>query len=258
MSLLKILAAREPRDRGFRATIPDDWLQGRTAYGGLSAALAYEAAKDADADLPPLRSAQVSFIGPLAGPVTVMAKMQRRGKNAVFVAAEVHGESGLGLAATFVFMRAMDSHVQLTEGGGAPISSPPGPARPVEQEGAPGFLHHFDIAQVDDWPDRSRADTLRWFRPRDREGMDPMTEMMLVGDGLPPAAMALMTKPAPISSLTWIYNILTPTPASEDGWWLLRATSDHIENGCTSQDMSVWNADGSLVARGMQSIALFG
>ncbi|MGB3722210.1 MAG: thioesterase family protein [Pacificimonas sp.] len=258
MSLPQILSQRDAVPGGFRATITDSWLQGRTAYGGLSAALAYEAARVADTDLPPLRSAQVSFVGPLAGPVTVTAKTLRRGRNAAFVAAEVTGEHGLGLAATFVFMRAMDSHVELTGGSGPPISSGPGPARPVEQAMVPDFLHNFDIAQVDDWPERSAADTLRWFRAKDRETLDPMTEMMLIGDGLPPAAMALMTKAVPLSSLTWIYNILTPEPVSADGWWLLRATSDHIEHGCTSQDMSVWNMDGALSARGMQSIALFG
>ncbi|MBV7257297.1 thioesterase family protein [Pacificimonas sp. WHA3] len=258
MSLPRILAGREPVKGGYRAVIPDAWLQGRTAYGGLSAAMAYAAARDADADLPPLRSAQVSFIGPLAGPVTVTAAVKRRGKNAAFVTAEIHGENGLGLAATFVFMREMKSHVELTGGTAAPISSPPGPARPVEHATAPRFLHNFDIAQVDDWPDRGSADVLRWFRTKDRDGLDPMTEMMLIGDGLPPAAMALMTKPVPVSSLTWIYNLLTPAPVSADGWWLLRATSDHIEHGCTNQDIMVWNADGALVARGMQSIALFG
>ena len=39
--------------------LPDDWLQGRTAYGGLSAALSLAAARAADPGLPPLRTAQV-------------------------------------------------------------------------------------------------------------------------------------------------------------------------------------------------------
>ena len=32
----EILAAATPIEGGFRAEIPSDWLQGRTAYGGLS------------------------------------------------------------------------------------------------------------------------------------------------------------------------------------------------------------------------------
>ena len=41
----------------FAITLPPDWLQGRTAYGGLSAALCVQAALRAHPDLPPLRSA---------------------------------------------------------------------------------------------------------------------------------------------------------------------------------------------------------
>ena len=43
MSLPEILAAARPTDDGFRAEIPETWMQGRTSYGGLSAALAYSA-----------------------------------------------------------------------------------------------------------------------------------------------------------------------------------------------------------------------
>ena len=38
-----ILAAATPVEGGFRAEIPADWLQGRTAYGGLSSALLFAA-----------------------------------------------------------------------------------------------------------------------------------------------------------------------------------------------------------------------
>ncbi len=73
MSLPEILAAARPIDGGFAATIPADWMQGRTTYGGLSAALALVAAQQLADDLPPLRSATVNFVGPLAGDVEVRA-----------------------------------------------------------------------------------------------------------------------------------------------------------------------------------------
>ncbi|MGB7406167.1 MAG: thioesterase family protein [Pacificimonas sp.] len=258
MNIAEILAARDPVDGGFRTTIPDNWLQGRTAYGGLSAALAYEAARVADEDLPPLRSAQVSFVGPLSGPVTVTAKVERRGKNAAFVSARVTSELGLGLSCMFVFMRAMESHIEVVEQ--ALDVTPPEEAADMdaifESGQAPGFLINFETGPFDFA--EQKADIVRWLRAKHRQTLDPMTELMLIGDGLPPAAMSLMQKAVPISSITWIYNILTPTPQIGSGWFRLRASSDHIEHGTTSQDMSVWTEDGQLVARGMQSIALFG
>ena len=62
----------------------------------------------------------------------------------------------------------------------------------------------------------------------------------------------------PLSSLTWIVNLLTATPTTRDGWWLLHAESLHAVGGGSSQTMTLWNADGEAVAQGMQSVAIFG
>ena len=53
-SLKQILDTLEPQSDGigWRGTIPDDWLQGRTSYGGLSAAMALHCALQSDTDLP--------------------------------------------------------------------------------------------------------------------------------------------------------------------------------------------------------------
>jgi len=90
------------------------------------------------------------------------------------------------------------------------------------------------------------------------DGLDPMVHVLAVADALPPAAFKLLEqRQAPISSLTWIVNLLTPTPITTDGWWLLSATSDYAKNGCSSQSMMIWNADGQPIAQGMQSVAIF-
>ena len=50
-------------------TIPETWKQGRTAYGGLTAALCLQAAMPLAGGLP-VRAAQVAFVGPVNGTVT--------------------------------------------------------------------------------------------------------------------------------------------------------------------------------------------
>ena len=114
VALQGILAALEADGEGgsWRATIPESWLQGRTSYGGLSAAIALHCAMRSEPDLPPLRSAQVSFVGPLAGEVAIATTLLRRGKNAAFVQADVTGNARLGARCTFVFMRAIDSELR--------------------------------------------------------------------------------------------------------------------------------------------------
>jgi len=50
---------------GYRFDIPDNWRQGRTAYGGLTAGLSLAAVQREFTDLPPLRSLMINFIGPI-------------------------------------------------------------------------------------------------------------------------------------------------------------------------------------------------
>jgi acyl-CoA thioesterase len=50
-------------DQSSRVTVPEDWMQGRTTYGGLTAALCLKAALPLAGDRP-LRSAQIAFVGP--------------------------------------------------------------------------------------------------------------------------------------------------------------------------------------------------
>src|SRR5271165_3551282 len=83
----------------FTTTVPDDWLQGRTLYGGLSAALCVEAAARTFSELPPLRSAQFSFVGPASGAVRLVPSILRKGKSTVFVAVDLIGEAGLATRA---------------------------------------------------------------------------------------------------------------------------------------------------------------
>lgn len=99
----QILAAITRMADGFVVPISDDWRQGRTAYGGLSAALCVECAMRSIPDLPPLRSAQFSFVGPAQGELRIVTSLLRRGKTVAFVAADVSGESGLAVRATLSF-----------------------------------------------------------------------------------------------------------------------------------------------------------
>ena len=84
-------------------TIGDDWLQGRTIYGGLVAALCLDAAQREYADLAPLRSAQISFVGPAKGNVRIRPTLLRKGKSAAFVGVELEGDAGLATRATMCF-----------------------------------------------------------------------------------------------------------------------------------------------------------
>jgi hypothetical protein len=254
------MAARAPTSDGFTLAIPQTWHQGRTAYGGFSAALALQAAVQIGGEgLPPLRSAMVSFVGPLAGAVAVSARPLRVGRNAHWFSTEIASEAGIGLTAGFVFMRAGESSLALNA-----CPAPEG-LIPVDQalpfaggEFGPEFLrHHFEVRFALPRGAAKRPEICWWVRPRNRDGLTPMTALLLSADALPPGVLPLLSPRARVSSMTWQVNLLSPAPATRGGWWLLRSTGDYAEHGCSSQHMAIWNADGEAVASGMQAIALF-
>ncbi len=252
MSLPDLLAAATFDGAHLNAAIGDHWLQGRTAYGGLSAAIALAAVKAHYGDLPPLRSAQIAFVGPLAGSVHATPHLLRRGKNSAFVACDVTSADGVGLRALFLFMAARASTIAYGSLP-APVTDAPETNLVDPEKMPPGFLANFDMAH---WIRRD-AGYVRWARLRDRAALDPEVELLVIADALPPAAMALAPQWGPFSTTSWQLNLVTNQVRTTDGWWLLDADTHYAGDGASSQSMTIWNRSGSPIATATQSVALF-
>jgi acyl-CoA thioesterase len=255
-----LLAAARETDEGFRLDIPESWHQGRTGYGGFSAALALAAAQRVGGDLPALRSAQVAFVGPLYGEVEARARVLRRGKNATWLAVELLRGSEVGLTATFAFMGPVESTLHLNDSAPPPELIALDEAAELRPGGfAPVFLrNHFDVRHALPRREEKRPEMCWWVRPKEHAALDPALAALLSADGVPPAVMPLMNPGVMVSTMTWQVNMLTPAPATRDGWWLLRSVGTYAEAGCSSQQMQMWNADGAPILSAMQSVALFG
>jgi Thioesterase-like superfamily len=256
MTLPEILAQLQSGTDSHRLTIPSTWHQGRTAYGGLSATLAYQAASLAADDLPPLLSGQVAFSGPLAGEVELRTQVLRRGRNSAFIKSEIVKGDEVGLSCTFVFMARRESHVAY-EGVTRP-DFPPVPAEGATRSGPPEFFtHNMDYPEKRLVLGQDKARLANWHRLKDRKGLDAAAELICIGDALPPSTMGLMQKEGMISSINWQFNLLTDAPATDNGWWFLESETHHAAHGASSQFMTVWNSNREPVMTGMQSVALF-
>ena len=242
MSLAAILSGYE---------ISESWLQGRTAYGGASAAVALHAVKAAIPDLPPLRSAQIAFVGPLAGQLDASPILLRRGKNSAFVGCDVTCEEGVGLRALFLFMASRPSSINFVDLAAPAVEL--GTFRADPERLPQGFLRNFEMT---DWQ-FGNGTVQRWIRLNERDNLDPEIELLAIADGLPPAAMTLAKGWGPISTTTWQLNLVTDAPTTTDGWWLLEAKTLQAAHGSSSQTMTIWNRNGEPVATATQSVALF-
>lgn len=247
-------------DGAYSLTIPESWMQGRTTYGGLSAAICFETTERSFPDLPPLRSAMVSFIGPAGGAVKGKASLLRQGKSVSFVEADVIGEKGVATRTVFAFGSSRASAFDAIYAP-APTLRSPDEYEPYMGEGlGPSFASHFDTRLVSGGRPLSGSkehDHFIWVRHKDPTAQG-LAALLALADMPPPAVMPMFTEYAPISSMTWMINILNDAPKTEDGWWLLESRAENASNGYSSQDMLIWNSSGELVVAGRQSIAIFG
>ena len=257
VSFAEVIGAAQKGQGTLKLQVPSDWRQGRTAYGGFTAAVACQAALQLGQAPPPLRSALISFIGPVSGEIEARAEILRQGRSSLFVKTDVFSNEALAFSANYVFMSNRDSVVDFPAEP-APIAPPPGEAVTWDRKDEPAFARQFDFKHA---LERSeiRAPRFRtWTRLKHREGVATPCELLLLADALPPAALNLLRPPAPVSSVTWMLNILTATPSSPDGWWLLDSSAQEARHGLSSQSMGLWSSAGEAVALGMQSAALFG
>ena len=242
-------------------SLPPDWLQGRTAYGGITAATSLVAARQVAGDTAgPLRSAQIGFVGPGQGHLGFRAQLLRGGRSVSSVGVDVSAEAGMAARSLFVFGHPRPSVIAHD------FSQPPGVRgpesyRPLEMAGspiAPAFLAHFELRPAAGAMPVSGAahpEMSVWVRHRDAGGVDPEVALLALADALPPAAFTAYTQPAPISSISWSLDLLGPVSASE--WFLLRSSSLYAADGYSVQTMQAWDEQGRMLLRGRQCVGVF-
>lgn len=242
--------------------VTPDWMQGRTVYGGMSAALCLQAIRNEYPELPPLRSAHISFAGPVAGDIAITTRVLRQGKSASFITADLSSEAGFGTHATFTFGADRPSTQRQTRFPMPNVKS--AEDIPVLERGAgarPHFTNHFDMRFAAGSPPVSgsaEAEICFWLKAKSGTGVALDVALLALGDAPPPAALSLYSQFTPLSTMTWAIDVMTTDLASPDGWYLAHLKSDSIGDGYSAQSMGMWASDGRPILASKQCVALFG
>lgn len=237
-----------------------DWMQGRTVFGGLQAAVALRAMRSLVPDVP-LRTLQGTFLAPVSqGALTARAQVLRTGKSATHVVARiVDGEATLALLVG-VFGTARASKVAID-----PRQPAVEAAKPIEFGFIPGvtpeFTRHFNVRWLRGLPPYTgdtQTDHVLEVGLRDA---GPVTEshVLAIADFIPPVALSHLRGPATGSTLTWMIELLAQrfdTLGTER--WRIDAQLAAARDGYTSQSVMVWGPRGEPVAMSRQSMVVFG
>lgn len=258
-NLFSVLGSLSEDNGAYFTDAPQDWAQGRALFGGIVAALCAQTARLSAADLPPLRSAQITFAGPAQGRLGFRADLLRRGRTTTVVSVDCTGDDKFAARVVLTYGVARESRVghDLTE---RPSVSAPQDCKPFFPEGhtPPGFFPNFEMRLAGGARPLSGAEKPEftvWVRHVEEDGVDPAIALLALADSLPPAAMVQFPAMAPISTMSWGIDLFQPVTSS--GWHLLRSTSEQAADGYSLQAMSLWDAGGNRIAAGRQAVALF-
>ncbi|MFJ4344172.1 acyl-CoA thioesterase [Pseudomonas sp. NPDC089401] len=247
-------------------SIPPSWAQGRAVFGGLMAAMVFEAMRLKLADNRPVRSLAISFVAPAAADVPTRFEVEvlREGK----------------AVSTLLGRAVQDGQVvtlvQGNFGAGRPsvVDVPALPAMDMKalEESAPELPHIPGVT-----PEFMRHVALRWAigglpfsgNPSRRMGgwvrlrdvaQEPVNEAHLLAlvDAWPPSLMPFLKQPAAGSTLTWTIEFIQPVvQLSTLDWCRYCVETEHARDGYGHAAATLWTAEGELLALSRQTVTVF-
>jgi acyl-CoA thioesterase len=245
-------------------TIPKEWSQGRTVYGGISAGISYSAAKSyVDSDRV-LRSMTTNFVGPLLSEVAFEVNIEiiRAGKNVVQVQSRIFQEDKICVVCQFCFGQARASKINV-QNEEKHLLAAPAKANFIPQipKIVPKFLRHFDLAIVDgSIPFSGKATShyhgfMRYKKPP-KQFSD--AHIVSIIDAWPPTLLQMLKWPAPASTVCWNLEFLHPhRPIKPHDWLAYKASTRQAGDGYGHTEATIWDADGEVIALSRQTIAIF-
>jgi acyl-coenzyme A thioesterase PaaI-like protein len=263
MLFSQVLRSLAFRDGVGVATVTDDWLQGRSLFGGVQTALAVKAMRSLVAPDLPLRVVQTTFIAPVeAGEVRLSGQVLRAGKGTTHVEVRLLGPSGTAAIVIGVFGRGRPSKATLV------AEVPPVVAThdPIDFTFMPGVTPNFAQHFTTRWLSGALPFTGTTEAPRAaiEIGMhdDAPTQeghAIALADVIVPLAFSMLTERSFGSSVTWTMEMLTDRlDALPLAGWRMHAELRAGRDGYTSQSGLLCGPGDAPVALSYQSMMVFG
>lgn len=252
-----------------QVSVPNDWAQGRTVYGGLSAALIFDqmqmVVNQHTEQSRPIRYLNLSFIGPLltTEPFTVEVELLRSGHSATQLAAKIIQHEQVAVMGQACFGINRESKITIPNDCKHDMEvAKKANFIPQIPKVVPKFLRHFDINLQDarfPFMHSKKSHMHGWMRFK--KSPDIFNDMHLIAciDAWPCTVLQQLKLPVPASTMSWCLEFpqsrVTIKPAD---WLAYQANTQHAQDGYVSSDAKVWNQSGELLALSRQTVGIFG
>ncbi|KRW59825.1 acyl-CoA thioesterase [Pseudomonas sp. TTU2014-080ASC] len=254
------------RDNPDSVTIPPQWGQGRASFGGLVAAMIYQAMRAKVGAERPVRSLAITFVGPAAAnvPLSFEVEVLREGRAVSQLMGRVVQDGQVVTLVQGSFGAGRESVLDLPA---TPAPQAPAADECQEMPYIAGVTPEFTRYLAMRWcyggipfsgtPSRTMGG---WVRMREQAQVEAVDEAHLLAlvDAWPPALLSYLNAPAAGSSLTWTIEFVQPvaTLTTQD-WCLYQANIEHARDGYGHVAAALWSAQGTLLAISRQTVAVF-
>ena len=254
------------RQRPQEVVIPAEWAQGRACFGGLMAALVYEAMHARVSPERPVRSLAITFVGPAEPnvPISFEVELLREGKavSSLLGRAIQNGQTVTLVQGSFGAGRNSVIDIPALPAVEMKSLAESSPEMPYIPGVTPEYIRFLSMRwgigslPFSNKPDRQMGG---WMRLRDAVE-EPVTEAHLLAlvDAWPPATLPWLSKPAAGSTLTWTIEFVQPVASlSTLDWCRYCAVIEHSRDGYGHTAACTWNAAGELLAVSRQTVTVF-
>ena len=253
----------EAASSGNYLPISAHWGQGRTIYGGMSAALLCTIAHRDVARDRVLKQLDVTFLRPMLADTEYSVSMETLAEGKTLTVREVRliQEDKVRVKVTANFLKPLVSEVRI-DPFEAPMLGNIEYGFHFNNDLLPAFIQHFDNYSTTKGAPFSGTDTDElggWMRYK--HPPTQLTPALLVGliDAWPPTASPNYQGFKPLSTIGWsihFANSLEQTNPQEHLGYL--AKINHAADGLSSSKAQIWNQQGQLLATSYQTNIIYG
>ncbi|GGO70421.1 acyl-CoA thioesterase [Bowmanella pacifica] len=245
-------------------SVPKDWAQGRTVFGGLSAALLYAAIREQVPADRALRSLTTNFVGPLLPDTDfrIDITVLRSGKNVTQVTASAVQEDQVAVFSQACFGIERQSKIKVASQSQHQMPLPT-KAKFIPQipKVTPKFLKHIDLSVVEGglpFTGKTNAKVQGWMRFTQPPTQITDAHLIALIDAWPPTILQMLRWPAPASTMSWNLEFIHPhQPVAADDWFAYQADTRQAADGYCHSEANIWDKQGELIAISRQIIAVF-
>lgn len=259
------LAAEDPT-----FSIDTTWAQGRTSFGGLSAALALNKILTDTGTDRSLRSLSVNFCGPsfADAPLSLTSQILSEGKSTLQATGTLLHEGRPATHVTACFGADRDSSVSVE----ADRTELPAPGTGKQFGYVKGFTPEFVQHVTFDYhkggmpfTNSEHNELAGWVKQNEPGEQFSAVHLVALTDSWPPTVLQKLKGFAPCATVSWNMEFIHPVSGSDsaitlspDSWIWYDARIRHAGNGYAHTEAELRSPDGTLLALSRQLIAIYG